>query len=390
LSSAVPEVGSEPSGPQDREGIAVAFGRLLRSLGLQVSVDSVLLYARSLALVGLAERGPTYWAGRSTLVHRPEDIALYDRAFEAFWERAIGSRVGASRTSEAPVSFDSPSSCDYADSPGADGAAGGRQAGEAPAIGLRWSRAEALRARDFARYTDAELVEARSLMSDLRLIGAARRSRRLRPSRRSTPRPDLRRTVRASLRAEGEPVERAFLRSGERHRRLVLLLDVSGSMEPYARSFVHFLHAAVAGRGRVDAFAMGTRLTRLTRDLRSRDPDSAVAAAARRVADWSGGTRLGECLRSFNDRWGIPGMARGAVVVILSDGWDRGSAEVIGEQMARLRRVAHRIVWVNPLKASAGYAPRAGGMAAALPHVDDFLEGHSVEALGRLAEVISR
>jgi hypothetical protein len=168
----------------------------------------------------------------------------------------------------------------------------------------------------------------------------------------------------------------------------VLLLDVSGSMEPYARAFVRFLHAAVVSRSRVEAFALGTRLTRITRELTSRDPDAAVRAAARRVVDWSGGTRLGAALRQFNDVWGVRGMARGAVVVIVSDGWDRGDPEVLAEQMARLARVAHRIVWVNPLKASPGYAPLAKGMAAALPHVHYFVEGHSLDALAELTRVI--
>ncbi|MBA2326505.1 MAG: VWA domain-containing protein, partial [Actinobacteria bacterium] len=173
-------------------------------------------------------------------------------------------------------------------------------------------------------------------------------------------------------------------------RRIVLLFDVSGSMEPYARAILRFLHAAVAGRTRVEAFALGTRLTRITRELSSRDPDAALASAARRVPDWSGGTRLGTGMREFNDRWGVRGMARGAVVVIVSDGWDRGDPSQLGEQMARLARVAHRVVWVNPLKASPGFAPLAGGMAAALPYVDEFVEGHSLASLEHLAEVIAR
>jgi uncharacterized protein len=168
----------------------------------------------------------------------------------------------------------------------------------------------------------------------------------------------------------------------------VLLCDVSGSMEPYARAMVRFLQAAVVGGGRVEAFALGTRLTRITRELSSRDPEAALAAAAAAVRDWSGGTRLGAGLREFNDRWGVPGMARGAVVVILSDGWDRGDVAQLGEQMARLRRVAHRVVWVNPLKASPGFAPTAAGMAAALPYVDELVEGHSLAALERVAAVI--
>jgi uncharacterized protein with von Willebrand factor type A (vWA) domain len=173
-------------------------------------------------------------------------------------------------------------------------------------------------------------------------------------------------------------------------RRLVLLLDVSGSMEPYARALVRFTHAAVVGRQRVEVFALGTRLTRITRELSSRDPDVALARAAQRVVDWSGGTRLGEGLRRFNDEWGVRGMARGSVVVILSDGWDRGSPELLAEQMERLHRVAFRVVWVNPLKVTPGYAPLARGMAAALPHVDEFVEGHSVAALEQLAAVIAR
>lgn len=169
----------------------------------------------------------------------------------------------------------------------------------------------------------------------------------------------------------------------------MLLLDVSGSMEPYARALVRFLHAAMVGRRDVEAFALGTRLTRLTRQLATRDPDAALAQAAAVVTDWSGGTRLGDGLRAFNDEWGLRGMARGATIVVLSDGWDRGEPRVMAEQMERLGRVAHRVVWVNPLKASPGYAPLARGMAAALPHVDRFLEGHSLDSLRALADVLA-
>ena len=194
--------------------------------------------------------------------------------------------------------------------------------------------------------------------------------------------------MRAALRTEGEALRRHYRAPATRHRRLVLLLDVSGSMEPYARALLRFVQAAVAGRRRVEAFALGTRLTRITRELGSRDPDIALRQAAGRVVDWSGGTRLGEGLRRFNDDWGVRGMARGAVVVILSDGWDRGDPDELAEQMQRLSRVAHRIVWVNPLKVTPGYAPLARGMAAALPYVDRFVEGHSLDAMERLAAVL--
>jgi uncharacterized protein with von Willebrand factor type A (vWA) domain len=169
----------------------------------------------------------------------------------------------------------------------------------------------------------------------------------------------------------------------------VLLLDVSGSMEPYARALLHFVHAAVSGRQKVEAFAIGTRLTRVTRELNSRDPDKALAQASTRVTDWSGGTRLGECLRLFNDQWGVRGMARGAIVVVLSDGWDRGDPAVLGAEMQRLQRVSYHMIWVNPLKVSPGYAPLARGMAAALPYVDHFVEGHSMAAMEELAQVIA-
>jgi hypothetical protein len=184
-------------------------------------------------------------------------------------------------------------------------------------------------------------------------------------------------------------MRRHFREPSTRNRRLVLLLDVSGSMEPYARALIRFVHAAVAGRQKVEAFALGTRLTRLTRELSSRDPDEALRRAATRVVDYGGGTRLGEGLRAFNDEWGQRGMARGAIVVVLSDGWDRGDPADLAEQMQRLSRVANKVVWVNPLKVTPGYAPLARGMAAALPHVDAFVEGHSIEAMEELARVIS-
>jgi uncharacterized protein with von Willebrand factor type A (vWA) domain len=193
------------------------------------------------------------------------------------------------------------------------------------------------------------------------------------------------------MRTAGVPIRRSWRSPVERPRRLVLLLDVSGSMEPYARGLARFAHAAVMSRrsGRVEVFTIGTRLTRITRELTRRDPDTALTRAAHSVRDWSGGTRLGVSLQEFNDAWGVRGLARGAIVVICSDGWDRGDPALIGAEMRRLARVARRVVWVNPLKASPGYAPLARGMAAALPYVDQFVEGHAVSSLERLAEIIA-
>ncbi len=362
--------------------MAVAFARLLRGVGLSVPVSSVVSFAEALANVGIARRDDVYWSGRATLVRRPEDVAAFDDAFRAFWEDV---RSGDNEPEPDPMTVTLAIDADDEDSSDEPDSAPPR---DDPSVELRFSVTEVLRHKDFATYDDAELAEAHRLMTRLRLTGSPRRSLRLQPTHRRTDRPDLRRTVRAALRTEGEPLRQLHRARATRHRRLVLLLDVSGSMEPYARALLRFVQAAVAGRRRVEAFAVGTRLTRITRELGSRDPDEALRQAADRVVDWSGGTRLGDGLRRFNEEWGVRGMARGAVVVILSDGWDRGDPDQLAEAMGRLRRVAYRIVWVNPLKVTPGYAPLARGMAAALPYVDRFVEGHSLAAMEQLAAVL--
>ena len=363
---------------RDPVASAVAFVRMLRQAGLVVPVDSSIRYVEALDAVDAAQPDDVYWAGRATLVRRQEDIATHDLVFGAFFGHHALRLQDVSRPEPVVLAHDDP---DGADESGSSDGAG-------EVLQVRFSRTETLRHADFAAMDADELAEAWALIDRLRLVGATRASRRSLPSHRAHGRPDLRRTVRHALRAGGEPIRRAHVESGIRFRRVVLLLDVSGSMEAYARALLRFVHAAVAARSRVEAFAVGTRLTRMTRELSRRDPDAALAAAAAAIEDFSGGTRLGEGLRRFNDEWGQRGMARGAVVVVLSDGWDRGDPAELAEQMARLGRVAHRIVWVNPLKASPGYAPLARGMAAALPHVDAFVEGHSVDALERLAAVI--
>ena len=358
--------------------MAVAFGRVLRGAGLRVPLDSVVTFVQCLDAVGITDRNRVYWAAHSSLVRKPEDREAFNVAFAVFWERLSAGEdpetIGVESTTLA---------VDEGDESGDDAS----DVNE-PSVTLRFSAAEALREKDFADYSPDELIEAQRLMHRLRLAGSPRRSLRQTSSRRRGANVDVRRTVRRSFASLGEPVRREWREPSERLRRLVVLLDVSGSMEPYARAFLRFMHAAMVGRQRVEAFTLGTRLTRITRELSHRDPDKALARTSRQVADWSGGTRLGECVRMFNDRWGVRGMARGAIVVVLSDGWDRGNPEVLDEEMRRLQRVAHRVVWVNPLKVTPGYAPLARGMAAALPHVDAFVEGHSLAALERLTEVI--
>jgi uncharacterized protein len=363
--------------------IAVTFARVLRGAGLRVPLGSVLAFVDALGQVGIDDRDHVYWAGRATLVRKPEDIDLYDRSFAVFWLAAAGG-VGnaAPETLQITLAIDDDEDADN----GLDDDS--TQAADDPTLVLRFSPMEVLRNKDFAQYTSDELRLAQELMTQLRFIGPPRNSFRYSAAR-SGRRPDLQATVRASLRAGGEPIRRHWREPGERLRRLVLLLDISGSMEPYARAMLRFVHAAVSGRQRVEAFAIGTRLTRMTRELHSRDPDTALAAASQRVHDWSGGTRLGDCLRVFNDQWGVRGMARGAIVVILSDGWDRGDPQVLADQMQRLQRVAYQTVWVNPLKVTPGYAPLARGMAAALPFIDEFVEGHSLVAMHELARVIA-
>ena len=362
------------------ERMAVAFGRVLRGAGLRVPLDSVVTFVQCLDAVGITDRNRVYWAAHTALVRRPEDREAFNVAFAVFWDR-IAAGEDPDAIAEETLTLATDVDTEDADT---DGEADRTD----DSISLRFSAVETLSKKDFATYSDTELAEAQRLMQRLRFVGSPRRSLRLRPSRSQRAQVDVRRTVRSSFAHLGEPVRRQWRAPSERMRRLVVLLDVSGSMEPYARAFLRFMHAALVGRQRVEAFTLGTRLTRITRELSHRDPDKALARTSQQVADWSGGTRIGECLRVFNDRWGVRGLARGAIVVVLSDGWDRGNPAVLGEQMQRLGRVAHRVVWVNPLKVTPGYAPLARGMAAALPHVDAFVEGHSLEALEHLAAVI--
>ncbi len=372
-----------PINSSDR--IVAGFVRALRAAGMKVATGTAILYNQALGLVGLDDPEKVYWAGRATLVRRPEDVDLYNRVFATFWTDITAMSLSPSWSESVTLAVDDDDSDDE------HGAGEGPDdAGEVQA--LRYSAAEILTERDMGALTPEEWAEAARLVSALRITTELRPSRRSRPTRqRSGDRPDLRRTVRNNIRHGGLPVRRAWRVSVERPRRMVFLLDVSGSMEPYSRGLARFAHAAVASRraGRVEVFTLGTRLTRITREMGRRDPEAALRAVAAAVNDWSGGTRLGESIQQFNDLWGVRGLARGAIVVICSDGWDRGAPEVMSAEMGRLSRVARRIIWVNPLKASPGYAPLARGMAAALPYVDLFVEGHSVSSLEELARRVA-
>lgn len=362
----------------DAARAGVRFARTLRRAGVAADTTRLGTFMAALDSVGVEDQSGVYWVGRASFCSSPADFPAYDAAFAACFGGGTAGNTGLVPDPPAPRRHRATATA----KPAAVDAA---TVDEPEAVPVAWSTTEVLRTKDFASFTDAEFDELAVLMAKLR-FGATRPSRRGTPARRG--RPHLRATLRASLRSGGEIERWRYLGPATRPRRLVLLCDVSGSMEPYARGFLRFMHAAVAGNGSAEAFCIGTRLTRISDELASRDPDAALAAASEAVADWSGGTRLGEGLRRFLDDWGQRGAARGATVVILSDGWDHGNPDLLAGQMARLGRLAHRVVWVNPLKARDDYAPLAGGMAAALPYVDDFLEGHNWVSLERLADVV--
>lgn len=369
---------NERSGHPGR--IAVGFARSLRSAGVSVPLENVLLFVEALGYLGLDKRSSVYWAGRTTLIRHPEDRLTYDRVFDAYW-------LGASPKTRFAVPR--PTMLPLGESPDQEEDDAGAE--ERASLSGQYSFAELLSDHDFAQLTAAEWDEIKRLIDEFRLTTQWRRTRRLRPAGSPANRPDVRRTVRRALRSSGEPIRLAWRAQTTQPRRLIFLLDVSGSMNSYARALLRFSYSAVrSGTGRrAEVFTLGTRLTRITKELSGRDPDSALPTAAAAVRDWSGGTRLGEVLEEFNNHWGARGMARGSIVVILSDGWDRGDPDVLGTQMARLHRQARRVIWVNPLKASPEYAPLARGMAAALPWVDDFVAGNSLAALDELGTLIS-
>jgi uncharacterized protein with von Willebrand factor type A (vWA) domain len=380
---------------------AAAFSRELHFAGVPGTPERAVRFARALELAPPLTRDELYWTARAVFVSARDQVASFDAVFARVFDGVhdvADSRgePGAPRTEAARAG---PRGAP-ADGPGADASGParlvasmgeGERRSEDPADGSKAALAaasseERLRDKSFDQLDDEELTLLGELMRRLALAPPERRSRRARAHSHGE-RIDLRATLRASRRTSGDPVRLARRRRRMRPRGLVVLCDISGSMEPYSRAFVQFLHGSVTA-GRAEAFVFATRLTRLTRALSTRQPQVAIDRAAAAAPDWSGGTRIGEALRYFNDRYGRRGMARGAVVVIVSDGWERDDPALVEREMARLRRLAHRIVWVNPRKASPAFAPLAGGMAAALPSCDVLLSGHSLSALHEVAEAI--
>src|ERR687886_975600 len=332
-SSRGPAVPEAPQAPPMLHA-AVAFGRLLRWAGLTAGTDRVVEFTGALEELDPPRRQDVYWAGGVTFCSRREDLELYDKAFEVFWEGKEKPRNlrGPKLRLSSPLidSVQPPKKSVEKNEKGEE------------AVRLRYSPVDVLRTKNFPLYTAEEFAELHKLLADLKLSGALRRSRRLEPASRG--RYDARRTLRSALRTGGEPMRHRFRRARSQPRRGVLLCDISSSMAPYSRALLRFMHAGVASGEPLEAFVLGTRLTRVTRELATKDPDRALKSAAGAVKDWSGGTRLGDTIKEFVDRWGQRGMARGSVVVILSDGWDRGDVEVLAEQMERLARLSYRVI----------------------------------------------
>lgn len=363
---------------QDARADLVGFTHALRGAGVDAGTGQLVAYAEAAAALAPAGPEELYWAGRSCLVNDPADLPTYDRVFAGWFLGAASMSLADEAGGEVVARLGT------AD---ADRRRGTLR--EAEDAGGRASMDEALRTRRFDELDDRELAALRRLMARIELALPERRTRRTRPARHGGEL-DLRRSLRRALQTEGELIDRRWRRRRRRRRRLVLLLDVSGSMAGWSRALLQFAFAARTRSDGVEVFAFGTRLTRLTSELARRDPDRAIAAAAARVQDWDGGTRIGLAVETLNRRWGPAGITRGAVVVICSDGLERDDPDRLARAMARLQRTAHAVVWVNPLKGSPDYEPVARGMRAALPHVDRLLAGHDLASLDQLADAVAR
>jgi hypothetical protein len=365
---------------------------------LPVGTGRILTFCRAVAAIGLTDRDSLYWAGRASLVAKKDDLHLFDEAFDA-WYRSLGS--GGDLRIELTIPAHEGRDVDWGEQPedleiqvGSTAASWRRaddgdepETGDEASIRILASAVEVLREKAFPDLTDEEREHVSALIRRLAVTVPVERTRRTRPAPKGAAF-DLRRTLRRSLRTQGEPFDRAWRHRKSRTRPLVLILDISGSMAPYSRALMQFAYAAMAAGRRVEVFVFGTRLTRVTRTLRTKDPDRAMHEIGRQVFDWEGGTRIGESLKTLLDGWSQRAALRGAVVVLCSDGLERGDPDLLAAQMARLRRLAYRVVWVNPLKGSPRYEPLARGMSAALPSIDVLLSGHNLESLEQLGRVL--
>ncbi len=364
--------------------VLVEFGRALRSKGLAVGSGDILTYCAAMAPLDPTDLVDLYWAGRSTMIVRREDLLVYDEVFRAFFlgseapvQKMLKIKAQAAAQAEAP--FEIPAT-----------EPSGKDQQEETLLGLMASNVETLKHRSFGECTEEELAAIRRIMARIKFTPPKRRTRRTKTAG-DGRRPDMRRTIRESMRTNGEMVTLYWRRRRVRLRPLILILDVSGSMSDYSRALLQFAYSAKRASGKVEVFCFGTRLSQVTKQLQSRKPDEALDRAAKGVVDWEGGTRIGDSLDKFVRKWGRRGMCRGGVVVICSDGLDRGDPELLSDAMERLSRLCHNIVWMNPHKGdNANYQPQTVGMMAAEPHIDVLLSGHDLSSLEELATLLPK
>ena len=367
------------------------FAEVLRRVGLDAGPAKVLDMVRATEHIHIGRRGEFYQAARSIFVHRKQDLPIFDEAFQVFWRKPNTARSGMDlRSMGEQRRFRKPQVSAGHDEPMDDSLAleGDPDDDSVSNIDLTrtYSAREVLRQKDFSEFTGQEIAEARRMMATLRWDLGLRRTRRMIPG--NGAQLDLRRTLRRSLQYGGEMFDLAERGPRSRPRSLALICDVSGSMERYTRMLLHFIHTVAAGQP-IEAFLFATRLTRITRQLRYRSIDQAIAEVSRAVPDWAGGTRIGEAVKTFNYQWLRRTLRGQAVVIIISDGWDRGEPELLARETSRLQRSCHRLMWLNPLLGSPTYQPLTQGMQAALPYVDDFLPVHNMNSLQALADRLS-
>ena len=378
---------AHPGGPSGDGHILrslLLFVEVLRKMGLDVGSGNVLDMARAVEYAPFGRKQDFRQAARCILVHRKQDLPLFDEAFEVFWRRPAQRQMTRDIKSLGEERrYRRPEVGPPAAGQGSTDAGDGGQPGDSIDLTRTYSAREVLRAKDFADFTPAEIADARRMMAELYWDLGRRRTRRLAPGGGASL--DLRRTLRNNVKYGGEFIELAGRRRRDKVRPLVLICDVSGSMESYTRMLLHFIHSVARGPQRIEAFLFATRLTRVTRFLGHRSIDQAVTEVSRAVPDWAGGTRIGEAVKTFNFQWLRRVGAGGPVVMLISDGWDRGEPELLAREMSRLQRSCHRLIWLNPLLGSPVYEPLTRGIQAALPYVDDFLPVHNLNSLQALA-----
>lgn len=374
------------------------FGRLLRLMGINVSLSQMLDLVKALGYISITDRDSFYYSARALLVNRREDLPVFDQAFRIFWDMqqppekrdpTKPTKTKRARLPERPSHGPRTGPVRFEQSELEAQAADGEQLVHAQKFTQTYSPTEVLRHKDFNEMTWEEIQEAKRAIASLGWKLGQRRTRRYHVGPKG--RLNLRSIVRDNLSRGGEPLKLSYRLRVHRPRPLVILCDISGSMERYSRMLLHFIHALTHGLKDVpvEAFVFGTRLTRITHHLRHRDVDESMDEVGKAVSDWSGGTRIGEALKTFNFRWARRVLGSGAVVLVISDGWDRGDIDLLRREVARLQRSCYRLVWLNPLLGTPGYRPDQRGMVAALPFIDDFLPGHNLASLEQMADILS-